>query len=160
MHSSRGTTLPQNNKSMLDCLNSELSGNARKILVMLLRGEKSESTDVSVLHSKARGKGERGGWLVSVTWQALPFKSLGVSDIGGLFQFSTGYPYMAARVLPSRSDSASGWMTGELCLLYGNCSLSGSKDSVGLAASAELIFFQSWLSTSLPHPTFFLSFKA
>lgn len=42
---------------MLDCLNSELSGNARKILVMLLRGEKSESKEVSVLQSKARGSG-------------------------------------------------------------------------------------------------------
>lgn len=62
---------------MLDCLNSELSGNARKILVMLLRGEKSESTDVSVLHSKAQDRGGRlGGRLVAfaVTWRALPFK--------------------------------------------------------------------------------------
>lgn len=32
---------------MLDSLNSELSGNARKILVMLLLGEKSESEEVS-----------------------------------------------------------------------------------------------------------------
>ena len=40
-------TEPQNNKSMLDCLNSELSGNARKLMVMLLLGKKSESLDVS-----------------------------------------------------------------------------------------------------------------
>lgn len=32
---------------MLDNLNSELSGNARKILVMLMLGEKSESEHVS-----------------------------------------------------------------------------------------------------------------
>lgn len=38
---------PQNNKSMLDNLNSELSGNARKIIVMLLLGQKSESEEVS-----------------------------------------------------------------------------------------------------------------
>ncbi|CAM9371518.1 unnamed protein product [Ascophyllum nodosum] len=41
----------KNNKSMLDCLNSELSGNARKILVMLLRGSKSESSHVD--HAQA-----------------------------------------------------------------------------------------------------------
>lgn len=35
----------KNNKSMLDCLNSELSGNARKLMVMLLLGKKSESLD-------------------------------------------------------------------------------------------------------------------
>eukprot|EP00752_Nemacystus_decipiens_P001889 g1819.t1 len=36
----------KNNKSMLDNLNSELSGNARKIMTMLLLGQKSESEEV------------------------------------------------------------------------------------------------------------------
>eukprot|EP00904_Undaria_pinnatifida_P009673 jgi/Undpi1/5836/HiC_scaffold_2.g01110.m1 len=35
----------KNNKSMLDCLHSELSGNARKLMIMLLLGKKSESKD-------------------------------------------------------------------------------------------------------------------
>lgn len=34
---------------MLDNLNSELSGNARKIIVMLIMGEKSESPEVCFL---------------------------------------------------------------------------------------------------------------
>ena len=33
---------------MLDNLNSELSGNARKIMTMLLLGQKSESEEVSL----------------------------------------------------------------------------------------------------------------
>ncbi|CAM9646341.1 unnamed protein product, partial [Ectocarpus sp. 4 AP-2014] len=36
----------KNNKSMLDNLKSELSGNARKMLVMMLMGQKSESEEV------------------------------------------------------------------------------------------------------------------
>lgn len=36
----------RNNQSMLDTINSEFSGNARKIMVMLIMGNKSESTEV------------------------------------------------------------------------------------------------------------------
>ncbi|CAM9845530.1 unnamed protein product [Ascophyllum nodosum] len=36
----------KNNASMLDCVNDELGGNARRILLMILSGEKSESDEV------------------------------------------------------------------------------------------------------------------
>lgn len=36
----------QNNASMLDCINSEFGGNARRIMALLIMGNKSESEEV------------------------------------------------------------------------------------------------------------------